>query len=122
MIKWFYNMLIAADSDPQARLFYHSALFVSAVSSWVFALWALGWFVTPAFGTGFARAEQVDSIYVSLLEEQLVDARIRQCQSTSASAKQFFLTRLQEKEREYETRTKRGYTRPACTEVLDGPT
>jgi hypothetical protein len=122
MIKWIYNMLIAADSDPQARLFYHSALFISAVSSWVFAFWALGWFVTPAFGTGFARAEQVNSIYVSLLEEQLIDARIRLCQSTSASSKQFFLTRLSEKEREYEERTKHSYRRPTCAEVLDGPT
>lgn len=120
MIEWFYNMLVASDADPKARLFYHSALFVSALSSWIFAFWALGLFITPAFGDGFARAEQVNSMYVSLLEEHLVDTRIRHCQSTTTSAKQFFLSRLQEKEREYEGSTRRAYNRPSCQEVLDG--
>jgi hypothetical protein len=99
---------------------YHAAILLSATCSWVFSFWALGLFVTPAFGDGFARAEQVDSMYVLLLEEQLMDTRIRQCQAGTGSAKTFFLSRLQEKERDYYESTKRAYQRPTCQEVLDG--
>ena len=90
---------------------------VSVVIFWVFVLWALG--AIPALGAGFARAEDVKSIQAQLLEEAIIEARIRYCTAPNGHpTKRFFLTAVNDKLAAYKLLTDREYSLPLCEELV----
>ena len=92
---------------------------ISVSLFWIFAAWSLGF--VPAFGAGFASAESVTSIQVSLVEDAIIERRIRYCEAPPGSAvKKFFLKIVNEKVIDYLKLTGTSYTLPNCKELIVG--
>lgn len=90
---------------------------VSVSLFWIFAAWSLGF--VPAFGAGFASAESVTYIQVSLAEDAIIERRIRYCEAPSGSrVKKFFLKLVNEKVIEYHVLTGTNYALPNCKELI----
>lgn len=89
---------------------------ISTVFMWCFFWWSVG-LAPPAFGEGFARAEQVNNIRVLLLEQSLIDLRIRHCRAEGIDPKTFYWDRLQRQVREYQGITKQRFPVPPCSDV-----
>lgn len=84
---------------------------------WLFAAWSLG--LAPALGAGFASAESVTSIQISLVEDAIIERRIRYCEAPSGSAvKKFFLKIVNEKVIAYLQLTGTSYALPNCKELI----
>lgn len=89
----------------------------SMVFFWIFIAWSLG--LTPAFGSGFARAEDVKSVQASLLENAIIEARIRYCTAPNGHpTKSFFLKAVNAKLVEYKDLTDSDYPLPLCEELV----
>lgn len=89
----------------------------SVLVFWLFAAWSLG--MVPAFGQGFARAEDVRSVQATLLENAIIEARIRYCSAPNGTqSKQFFLRAVNEKLVEYKSLTGAPYPLPLCEELV----
>lgn len=90
---------------------------VSVIFLWAFAAWSLGF--APVFGAGFASAESVTAIQISLVEDAIIERRIRYCEAPSGSAvKRFFLKVVNQKVIQYmELTGLTNYNLPACEEV-----
>ncbi len=89
---------------------------LSVLMFWVFAAWSIG--LVPAFGAGFASADTVKYIQVSLVEDAIIERRIRYCEAPRGSAvKRFFLKVVNQKVIQYMELTGANYNLPACEEV-----
>jgi len=89
----------------------------SVVLFWVFAAWTLGF--APAFGSGFARSEDVSVIQAYLLEDAIMEARIRYCTAPNGTPmKSFFFKTVNQKVAEYYTLTGLNYPLPTCEELV----
>lgn len=122
MFKWLATILVAANGNEQARVILHALLLVGVTGSWGFAFWALGAVPSTVFGSGFARAEQVSTVHATVLEGQILEARIRQCGTQSASGKQFLQTFISDKLKLlYMLEPTSRYTIPPCSDLVNGP-
>ncbi len=90
----------------------------------VHMLWVCGLLTTVGLTSPFAAAAEAESlkdnvseIKVQLLEQSLLEARLRQCKAETPDSKQYYFERLQEKMNAYYNLTKRNYPIPACAEV-----
>lgn len=84
---------------------------------WVYAAWSLG--LAPAFGAGFARAEDVNMIQATLLENAIIDARTQFCKAPNGtSAKVFYLKVVNSKVTAYRALTGSNYPLPRCEELV----
>jgi len=89
----------------------------SVVVFWLFAVWSLGF--APAFGEGFARAEDVQSVRATLLENAIIEARIRYCTAPNGhTTKSFFLKTVNYKLAAFKVLTDREYPLPLCEELV----
>ena len=89
----------------------------SVLFFWFYAAWSLG--LTPALGAGFASSEDVKGIKIHLLDESIIHARIQYCTAPRGTPmKQYFLTQVNEKIREYREVTGVNYNLPACEELV----
>lgn len=89
----------------------------SVVSFWLFIGWSLG--LAPAFGSGFASANDVRAIQSTLLESSILEARIRFCSAPDGSdVKRYFFRQTQEKVRLYSAITGTNYDLPACKDLV----
>lgn len=89
----------------------------SVLVFWLFALWSLG--LITALGAGFARAEDVQSVQATLLENAIIEARIRYCTSPRGHpTKAFFLKAVNAKLSEYKDLTDHEYPLPLCEELV----
>ncbi len=105
---------ISAMSNNAARVVLTTT---SVVLFWVFGAWALGF--APVLGAGFARAEDVSVIQAYLLEDAIIEARIRYCTAPNGTpVKQFFLKTVNQKVAEYRTLTNINYALPLCVELV----
>lgn len=90
---------------------------LSVIIFWVFAAWSLGF--VPAFGAGFASAETVNYIQISLVETAIIDRRTRYCEAPRGSdVRKFFLKSVSEKLIEYRMLTGADYNLPTCEELV----
>jgi hypothetical protein len=93
-----------------------------------YMLWGIGALAYLGIAAPYASAEEtaavksdVLSIKVQLLEEALLEARLKQCkaiESGSEETKRFYFERLQEKMTAYYKATDRNYLVPTCAEIL----
>lgn len=105
---------ISAMSNNAARVVLTTT---SVVLFWIFGAWALGF--APVFGSGFARAEDVSVIQVYLLEDAIIEARIRYCTAPNGTpVKRFFLKTVNQKVSEYRVLTNINYALPLCIELV----
>ena len=120
VIEKLVNLVLTADSDSRTGLLFRAWIALSILALWFFFWWSIGMWPSKTFGEGFARVEQVSSIQVLLLEQNLLELRTRHCQALQAGSQsaQFFLNTLREKEREYHELTGQMYPRPDCSDVL----
>ena len=89
----------------------------SIVVFWFFAAWSMGFF--PAAGQGFARAEVVESIQAAMLENTIIEARIRYCYAPNGTpTKLFFQKTVNEKVNAYRILTGVTYPLPRCEELV----
>ncbi len=110
MIRDFLNVL----SNSKQRVMLTTS---SVLVFWFFAAWSLG--MVPAFGAGFARAEDVSAVQAQLLETAIIEARIRFCTAPNGTpAKQFFLRAVNEKLTAYQDLTDVPYPLPLCEELV----
>ncbi len=112
----FFAFLAAMINSPSRVAF----TTVSVVLFWFFASWSLGF--VPAFGAGFASAESVTAIQISLVEDAIIERRIRYCEAPSGSAvRRFFLKVVNQKVILYMELTGfTSYTLPTCEELTVG--
>ncbi len=90
---------------------------VSVSLFWILIAWSLGF--VPALGAGFASAESVTSIQVSLVEDAIIERRIRYCEAPDGSTvKKFFLKIVNEKVIAYFKLTGTSYALPNCKELI----
>lgn len=90
---------------------------VTVIAFWLFAAWTVG--LAPAFGAGFASSEDVKGIKVQLLDSSIIQARIQYCTAPAGSRmKNYFLTQVNEKTREYRDLTGIAYSLPSCEELV----
>lgn len=69
----------------------------------------------------YAKAGDVQDIQIQLLEERMLETRIKQCKAiveSNESAKQFYWEKLNELARKHFELTQVQYTFPACAEIL----
>ncbi len=105
---------ISAMSNNAARVVLTTT---SVVLFWVFGAWALGF--APVLGAGFARAEDVSVIKVYLLEDAILEARIRYCTAPNGTPmKSFFFKTVNQKVSEYRILTGFNYPLPTCEELV----
>jgi len=116
VIKWVADNFIPIHGERPTPVWYAWAG-GSLVLIWLFTAWALGFLPTDAFGDGFARATQVKQIHLTLLENELVETRIRHCNSAKPQPRQFFYEQLQKKQRIYYELTGQRYELPACKDL-----
>ncbi len=94
-------------------------LLVTGHMLWVCGL--LGFLNLTSPFAAAAETENVKSsvarIQVQLLEQELFDARLRQCKAETPDSRQYYYERLQEKMNAYYDLTKRNYRPPACSEI-----
>lgn len=90
----------------------------------VHMLWVCGLLTTIGLASPFANATEAESlkdnvseIKIQLLEQSLLEARLRQCKAETPDSKQYYFERLQEKMNAYYNLTRRNYPIPACSEV-----
>jgi hypothetical protein len=109
----FFAFLLAMVQSPSRAAF----TTVSVVLFWFFASWSIG--LVPAFGAGFASAESVTAIQISLVEDAIIERRIRYCEAPAGSAvKRFFLKVVNQKVIQYMELTGLvNYNLPDCEEV-----
>lgn len=89
----------------------------SVFTFWFFMAWSLGF--VPALGAGFARAEDVHSVQAHLLENAIIEARIRYCTAPNGTpSKVFYLKSVNEKTAEYRDLTEISYPLPTCEELV----
>lgn len=89
----------------------------SMVFFWLFAGWSFG--VLPALGAGFAKAEDVSAVQAQLLENAIIEARIRYCTAPPGTPmKQFFLKAVNGKMGDYKELTGSDYPLPLCEELV----
>ncbi len=90
---------------------------VTLSAFWFFAGWSLG--LAPAFGQGFARAEGLSAVQAIMLEDAIMDRRIRYCSAPDGSEmKVFFAKSVNEKLAEYFSLTGINYNIPTCPELV----
>lgn len=90
---------------------------ITVIAFWLFAGWTVG--LAPAFGAGFASSEDVKGIKVQLLSESIIQARIQYCTAPAGSRmRQYFLSQVNEKAREYKSETGVTYSLPDCEELV----
>jgi len=107
-----FKMLTCRDS--RCRL---AVLAVSLTVFWGFMVWSFGYM--PALGSGFANADTVKYMRVSLVEDAIIERRIRYCEAPSGSAvKRFFLKVVNQKVTEYLELTGTSYNLPTCEELV----
>lgn len=87
-------------------------------------LWVCGLLASVGLTSPFAQAAEaetikssVNEIKVQLLEQSLMDARLRHCKAETPDSKQYYYDRLQEKMNAYYALTHRNYPVPACAEI-----
>ena len=114
--------LLLADLDPAQR----TALWRIGITGLIsfHVAWACGWI--PGM-TGFAMAgdfhflaEKVDSIEISLLEAEIIEAQERFCRAeldSNIPAKRYSAERLRELVYEYEKLTSMIFRLPTCNEL-----
>jgi len=84
---------------------------------------ACGW--ATSFGiSGFASASEVDvlrksmsTIASELLDQRILDTRLKQCTATSPEAKRLYTEKMQELLSRYQETMRRDYRLPSCDEV-----
>lgn len=116
MVRWIADNFIPIHGERPTPVWYAWAG-TSILLIWFFTFWAMGWMPNTAFGSGFARAEQVNAIYVTLLENELVETRIRHCTAAKPQPRQFFFEQLQRKQRKYYELTGQRYELPTCRDL-----
>ena len=119
MVTWLIDNLVLV-RDEKTRPIWYLWAGSSLVCMWLFFWWAIGAWPLEAFGQGFARAEDVQGIKVQLLETDVLRARIAQCEAPTSEVRQFYATRLQRLQREYQALTKNDFPLPTCAEIV-GP-
>lgn len=110
----FFTSFMEAMTNSKQRVIVTTT---SVLCFWLFIFWSLG--LVPAFGAGFARAEDVQSIQATLLENQIMEARIRYCSAPNGTqSKQFFHLTVNQKVNEYRELTGYAYPLPQCEELV----
>jgi len=90
---------------------------ITILAFWFFVGWSLG--MVPALGSGFAKASDVQSITVSLLETSILDHRTRYCQAPDGTdMKSYFFAQTQNKVREYKSTTGSEFQLPPCKDLV----
>lgn len=90
---------------------------VTIIAFWFFACWSLG--MVSALGSGFAKASDVQSITISLLETSILDHRTRYCQAPDGTdMRRYFFTQTQRKVREYKETTGTDFILPPCEDLV----
>ena len=84
---------------------------------WLFVGWSLG--MVPALGSGFAKASDVKSITISLLETSIINNRTRYCQAPEGTdMRGYFFAQTQEKVRLYNVSTGTDFILPPCKDLV----
>lgn len=89
----------------------------SVVFFWAFIWWSLGF--APAFGSGFARADDLQSVQATLLENAIIEARKQYCLAPNGTeAKIFYLKTVNRRVTDYRNLTDSNYPLPRCEELV----
>jgi len=89
----------------------------SVVLFWLFISWSVG--LMPAFGSGFASADDVTAIRVSLYETEIIERRIQYCEAPrGTAAKGFFLKSVNQVVTKLYDLTGIVYQLPMCEELV----
>lgn len=116
MMDFFAKHFIPTEEGP-AHPYWYMWVGASVLMLWLFVWWAIGMAPGTAFGNGFARQEAVTQIHITLLENELMDTRIRHCSANKPAARQFFYEQLQKKQRVYYDLTGQRYELPQCEDL-----
>lgn len=90
---------------------------ITIIAFWFFVGWSFG--MIPAFGSGFAKASDVQSITISLLETSILDHRTRYCQAPDGTdVRSYFFSQTQSKVRAYKEATGISFMLPPCKDLV----
>lgn len=130
-------------SDPSAvyrwRMSIYLAVMLLIVSTGFQAAWSWGWIPgLSGFATISGEAsreistfveignlktaqkqieQKIDNISISILEQTILDLRIKQCRATNSEARIYIQEKLSERLREYQRLTGQTYQLPDCEQV-----
>lgn len=107
------------DETPRAKRMWRQWIGLGMIGIWVFAWWAVGATaqVAPFLGQGFAKHSTVLTVQVELLEERILENRIRHCNATSAQSRAFIFDLIQKQMRRYRELTGQEYRLPECGDL-----
>jgi hypothetical protein len=123
MIKW---IVPPPDSDAAANhgWRWRIATFTAMSFFGVVTITVLAFGVIPQVFAGFASSTALqDSVteqrqhWVYVMDKQILDYRIQQCNATTAEAKQLYYSKLQWLVQEYQRLTRQPYALPACSDL-----
>lgn len=90
---------------------------ITIIAFWLFVGWSFG--MLPAFGSGFAKASDVQSITISLLETSILAHRTRYCQAPDGTdVRSYFFSQTQSKVRAYKEATGTSFVLPPCKDLV----
>jgi hypothetical protein len=114
MMEWLYKTFVDPEKIGPA---WYAWVGGSILSLWFIFWWSIGMFPTPAFGEGFARAEQVDRLEARYIENEVIDAVERRCTAQTPQSRRYFSERITEKLDDYRKLTGTKIVLPTCRDL-----
>ena len=122
MVKWVLDNFVIPNGEITSAWYMWVA--GSIVCFWLFFWWTVGVFSTTVFGAGFARAEDVKSIEIRLVENSIIEYKASQCSGRTNQVRQFYAELMQQRMRSYEKLASHSFQLPDCSDLVEpaGPT
>lgn len=108
------NFILPPDGEPHDRRWYAWAG-VSITCLWFFMWWSIG--MVPAFGAGFAKAEDAQLNTQLILESRLLQVKQKQCLSNDQESKTYYTQEIIRLKNLYRDKIGFDYNEPPCSAV-----
>lgn len=118
MFETFFKTFVLDAASGRVKPVWYMWAGLSVFLGWIFFWWSIGALPTEAFGGGFAKAVEVQSIKTQMLQKSIIDYRVSQCAAPTVDGKTFYAGLLQEKLLEYSNTTKTNFPLPDCKDLV----
>ena len=114
--KDMLEIIVPPEGQVHDRRWYAWASF-GVFTFWFYMWWSLG-LMDPAFGGGFARAEDSKLNTQLILESRLLETKRNQCRSADGTAKSYYTQEIIRLKNLYLEKIGFTYNEPPCSAVI----
>jgi len=116
-VNWvkLINFVVPPEGESHDRRWY-AWVGISLTLGWIFMWWSIG--MIPAFGAGFAKAEETTFNTQMLLESRLSSVKQRQCLAEDTESKVYWTGELGRLIQLYKEKVGYDYREPPCEAIV----